>query len=143
MGGCTPGEVDSDEGETTPPAIVPGVAASHAPVIDTIEVALLEYVIGIPRVLRAGSHALRVSNQGFEIHNLKLLESRGDSVVWQTGADINPGQTGVFEVDLAAGSYTLLCDVAGHDTRGMKVTIEVEATDSESSPGESGLANDG
>ena len=134
MVACAPEDLDVDKAEAPPLAALPGVAASGASGIDTIEVALLEYVIGVPRVLPEGRHALRLSNQGLEIHNLRLLETGGDSVLWQTDADMSPGQSRVFEVDFEPGSYTLLCDVAGHDTRGMTVTIEVEPTDSGSGP---------
>lgn len=113
--GCTPG--------AEPPR--PDAPATRA-AVDTVEVALLEYAIGMPTRIAAGNVVLRLSNQGFELHNLKVFPSGADTPIWQTASDINPGEVEVVSVDLEPGSYNVRCDVAGHDTRGMHLNIEVE-----------------
>lgn len=119
--GCSPG--------AEPPR--PDAAATRA-AVDTVEVALLEYAIGMPTRIAAGNVTLRLSNQGFELHNLKVFPTGANSPIWQTSKDINPGEVEVVSLDLAVGSYNVRCDVAGHDMRGMQINIEVE----ERKPGE-------
>ena len=94
---------------------------------DTIEVALLEYAIGIPTKLSSGEVILKLSNQGFEDHNLRFFLSNMDAPVWETESDVAAGETRLVELELGPGQYTVICDVAGHDTRGMSITINVEA----------------
>lgn len=96
--------------------------------VDAIDVALLEYAIGMPSRLPAGPTVLRLSNQGFEMHNLKLVDPASGEVLWETEADVNTGEVRLVELDLAPGSYTVVCDVAGHDSRGMLMTLTVEAS---------------
>ncbi|MCG8468102.1 MAG: hypothetical protein MJB57_07810 [Gemmatimonadetes bacterium] len=92
---------------------------------DTVDVALVEYTIGMPSRLSAGARVWRLSNQGFEGHNLRIFRAETDSLVWETDADVDPGRTDYATIELASGAYTVLCDVAGHDTRGMITQIEV------------------
>lgn len=95
---------------------------------EAVDVALLEYAIGMPSRLPAGPTVFRLSNQGFEMHNLKLVDPASGELLWETGEDVNTGEVRLVEVDLAPGSYTVLCDVAGHDSRGMLMTLTVEAS---------------
>ena len=94
---------------------------------DAVDVALLEYAIGMPSRLPAGPTVLRLSNQGFEMHNLKLVDPASGEVLWETETDVNTGEVRLVELDLSPGSYTVVCDVAGHDSRGMLMTLTVEA----------------
>ena len=95
---------------------------------EAVDVALLEYAIGMPSRLPAGPTVLRLSNQGFEMHNLKLVDPASGEVLWETEADVNTGEVRLVELDLSPGSYTVVCDVAGHDSRGMLMTLTVEAS---------------
>ncbi|MYC87020.1 MAG: hypothetical protein F4X22_02135 [Gemmatimonadales bacterium] len=94
---------------------------------EAVDVALLEYAIGMPSRLPAGPTMLRLSNQGFEMHNLKLVDPASGEVLWETEEDVNTGEVRLVELDLSPGSYTVVCDVAGHDSRGMLMTLTVEA----------------
>ena len=126
--GCG-GEVDSGH-----PVARPAAAAGPAPpatdsidAAEAVDVALLEYAIGMPARLPAGPTVLRLSNQGFELHNLKLVDPESGAVLWETEEDVNTGETRLAELVLEPGRWTVLCDVAGHDSRGMLMTLTVEA----------------
>ncbi len=126
LAACGPDAGDTaaaGETATIRPA-TPSASVDPSAPVDTVNVALLEYVIGMPSTLPAGRLALRLSNQGFELHNLKILAEDG-TLVWETEREVFQGQTRVDELDLAPGTYTVLCDVAGHDSKGMLATIEV------------------
>ena len=103
----------------------PDLSAVYA--ADAVDVALLEYAIGMPSRLPAGPTVLRLSNQGFEMHNLKLVDPASGEVLWETDTDVNTGEVRLVELELSSGSYTVVCDVAGHDSRGMLMTLTVEA----------------
>ena len=104
----------------------PDLSAVYA--ADAVDVALLEYAIGMPSRLPAGPTVLRLSNQGFEMHNLKLVDPASGEVLWETETDVNTGEVRLVELELSPGSYTVVCDVAGHDSRGMLMTLTVEAS---------------
>lgn len=104
----------------------PDLSAVYA--AEAVDVALLEYAIGMPSRLPAGPTVLRLSNQGFEMHNLKLVDPVGGEVLWETETDVNTGEVRLVELELSPGSYTVVCDVAGHDSRGMLMTLTVEAS---------------
>lgn len=106
----------------------PDLSAVYA--ADAVDVALLEYAIGMPSRLPAGPTVLRLSNQGFEMHNLKLVDPASGEVLWETETDVNTGEVRLVELELSPGSYTVVCDVAGHDSRGMLMTLTVEASPS-------------
>lgn len=112
--------------EATDSASEPDPSAVYA--AEAVDVALLEYAIGMPSRLPAGPTVLRLSNQGFEMHNLKLVDPASGELLWETEADVNTGEVRLVEVDLTPGTYTMLCDVAGHDSRGMLMTLTVEAS---------------
>ncbi len=112
--------------EAAAPAPERDLSAVYA--AEAVDVALLEYAIGMPSRLPAGPTVLRLSNQGFEMHNLKLVDPASGDVLWETEADVNTGEVRLVELDLSPGSYTVVCDVAGHDSRGMLMTLTVEAS---------------
>ena len=122
MGACSGGETDQEI-----PVSVVSERVMPPGSTDTIEVALLEYAIGMPTKLSSGEVILKLSNQGFEDHNLRIFPSNTDLPVWETESDVAAGETRFVELELGPGQYTVICDVAGHDTRGMSITINVEA----------------
>ena len=120
----------ADPGAATVAADPAAVAADSIYTVDAVDVALLEYAIGMPARLPPGPTVLRLSNQGFEGHNLKLVDPESREVLWETEEDVNTGETRLVELVLEPGTWTMLCDVAGHDTRGMLMTLTVEAATS-------------
>ena len=102
-------------------------AADSIYAVDAVDVALVEYAIGMAARLPPGPTVLRLSNQGFEGHNLKLVDPASGEVLWETDEDVATGEVRLVEVELSPGTYTVVCDVAGHDSRGMLMTLTVEA----------------
>lgn len=90
-----------------------------------VGVTLEEYTIAMPDRLPAGRTVLRIANRGFEEHNLGLRAAGSGSTVWRTEGNVPPGGRLEATVELAAGTYTVLCDFAGHDARGMTRTLVV------------------
>lgn len=83
------------------------------------ETSLTEFAID-PDDLRVSSGAvLDVTNEGAIVHNLSV-----DGV---TSDMLDPGGTGQLDLsELAPGTYTMRCDVPGHEAAGMKGTLTVE-----------------
>ena len=92
-----------------------------------VRVDLSEYMIDMPAVLPAGETVLSVSNLGIEDHNLRITRAGAEAPMWVMAGNLSPGRTEVVTLDLAAGTYLVLCDFAGHDTRGMFIEVEVRA----------------
>lgn len=79
-----------------------------------------EWAITLPAEVSAGSVKFAVKNEGAVEHNFVVKEAnmRLDG--------IQPGQTKELTVNLKPGTYTLLCDIPGHEEAGMKATITVK-----------------
>jgi heme/copper-type cytochrome/quinol oxidase subunit 2 len=85
----------------------------------TVAVTEKEWAITVGAV-QAGAVTFSVKNDGAVEHNF---------VVKETGArldGIQPGQTKELTATLQPGTYTILCDIAGHEEAGMHTTITVK-----------------
>jgi iron uptake system component EfeO len=71
----------------------------------------------------AGSITFSVKNAGTQEHEFEIFQ--GDAVKDEIEGLV-PGLTKNLTVTLAAGSYTFVCKVNGHDQQGMKGTLTVE-----------------
>ncbi|WP_419935038.1 hypothetical protein [Candidatus Palauibacter sp.] len=125
--GCAGDAEPPDPAPATTAADPAATALDSIYAADAVDVALLEYAIGMPTRLPAGPTRLRLSNQGFEGHNLKLVDPESGAVLWETDGDVDTGEVRLVQLELSPGTWTLLCDVAGHDTRGMLMTLTVDA----------------
>src|SRR3954469_3250802 len=67
-----------------------------------------------------GSVTFNVTNQGPSPHNISIKELN------KTSDTIDAGKTGKFTVDLPAGTYTVICQIPGHEQLGMKTTLTVK-----------------
>ncbi len=124
------------------PTVVPTV-----PVISdtTVDVTLTEFVLDpSANAAPAGIVRFNVSSDGAIFHNLKVIETdlapnalpTDDTIfsvdeeqvdVVATTADLNPGEQETLSVELAAGSYVLICNVpGGHYQGGMTAAFTVE-----------------
>jgi iron uptake system component EfeO len=70
----------------------------------------------------AGAVTFSVHNAGSEEHEFEIL--KGDQVVEEVEGLV-PGLTKSLTVTLAAGDYTFVCKLNGHDLAGMKGTLTV------------------
>ena len=102
----------------------PGTTASSGPVPSgAIAVVAAEYQF-TPSSLNApaGSVTFSVRNGGSQEHEFEIFQ--GETVVSEIEG-IVPGLTKSLTVNLAAGDYTFMCKINGHDTLGMKGTLTV------------------
>lgn len=111
-----------------PPETGPEEARSAVPSPPTdpvVAIFLTEYTIDMPARLDAGEVRISVTNQGVEDHNLRILAVDSEEIVWETEGNVGANLTQEGTVDLPAGRYMVVCDFAGHDSRGMFMELEV------------------
>ena len=83
-----------------------------------VEVSLTEFAITPASVGTGGS--LQVVNDGAVAHNVTIEDTDLKT------ADLNSGDDEVLELgDLAAGTYTMFCSIAGHREAGMEAELTV------------------
>ncbi|NOX29778.1 MAG: multicopper oxidase domain-containing protein [Actinobacteria bacterium] len=86
----------------------------------TIQLDLTEFAIDGNLVAPAGDITLASINKGGIVHNVAVRE------LGIIGDDVNPGRSDVLELGrLDPGSYTVFCEIPGHETAGMKTTLTV------------------
>ncbi len=89
----------------------------------TVAVEAREYSFGPSTInVPAGSVTFAVKNAGNEEHEFEIFE--GETVVDEIEGLV-PGLTKDLTVTLAAGDYTFVCKLNGHDQLGMKGTLTV------------------
>jgi len=111
LGACGGGSNASAESLAPVPS---GVVA-----VEAKEYAFTPSAITVP----AGAVTLSIRNLGSQEHEFVIL--KGDAVVDEVDG-IVPGLTKNATVTLAAGEYTFLCKLNGHDQLGMKGTLTVD-----------------
>jgi iron uptake system component EfeO len=62
-------------------------------------------------------------NSGNTSHDMQIKDSTGNAIA--TSELVSPGDSKEFDVDLNAGSYTIVCTEQGHEASGMKGTLTV------------------
>ena len=70
--------------------------------------------------LKAGSIKFNVTNNGPSPHNIEVMELK------KVTATIDPGKSGTLQVDLQPGTYTVICNIPGHEQLGMKIMLTVQ-----------------
>ncbi len=106
-----------DNGSQTAASKSAGAASSSS----TVEITLTDFKINpaMPEV-PAGTTTFKVTNGASQVHNLSI-----PSLGVKT-PDIAPGQTVTLKLgDVAAGSYDMLCEIAGHSAAGMTGALHV------------------
>jgi plastocyanin len=82
---------------------------------------LKEYAIALDKTqIKAGPITFNVKNVGSLPHNLSIKELN------KTTENLDPGKTATLTVDLAPGTYTVICAIPGHEQLGMHTTITVQ-----------------
>ena len=90
-----------------------------APAADSTTIALSEFSIAPGDLaLPAGTTRIEVRNDGAIVHNLSV-----DGIA---SPMLNGGEAGELDLGaLEAGTYTMRCDVPGHEAAGMKGTLTI------------------
>jgi iron uptake system component EfeO len=104
-------------GNATPTG-APTPVASGVVAVQAREYAFTPAAVSAP----AGSVTFAVTNGGNEVHEFEVFQ--GDKVVDEIEG-IVPGLTKTATMTLAAGDYTFMCKLNGHDQLGMKGTITI------------------
>lgn len=79
-----------------------------------------EWAIEMPKEIPAGQVQFTVKNTGAVEHNFVIKETG------QRLDGIQPGQEKSFTVTLSGGTYTIVCDIPGHEEAGMSTTVSVK-----------------
>jgi uncharacterized cupredoxin-like copper-binding protein len=112
---------------TTAPAAdataTPAAGAAAPAAGGEIAVTLKEWAIE-PKAIQvaAGHQTFKVTNAGKFPHNFTVVVNGAEVKT----PNIKAGESATLETDLAAGSYTSLCNIPGHKDRGMAGTVEVK-----------------
>jgi FtsP/CotA-like multicopper oxidase with cupredoxin domain len=96
-------------------------AAAGSTAAQTLELSLVDLKIepAMPEVA-AGPVVVHVTNNGSQVHNLSFPALGKDS------GDIQPGQAATIDLgDVAAGTYDMICTIAGHAAAGMTGMLHV------------------
>lgn len=95
---------------------VPPPAADNA--INAIE---KDFAIALDKTtIKAGSITISAKNNGPSPHNIAIKELN------KVSENIDAGKTGTLTVDLTPGTYTVICEIPGHEQLGMKITLTVQ-----------------
>lgn len=111
--------------EGSPAAAEAPADAAAAAKPQVVEVALSNFVIEMPDTLPAGPTRFAITNNGQAPHNF-VVEGNGQSK--KLANNLQPGQSGFLNVDLAPGTYTIFCPVGegAHRAQGMELTLTVQ-----------------
>ena len=86
-----------------------------------IEVTLGEWFIEPKAIdIAGGTASFKVTNTGNAPHDFVILNGAQEVVKSKV---LNKGQTDTLSVDLPAGSFITICDIAGHKEAGMQGTL--------------------
>ncbi len=96
-----------------------GTSASGEAVVSSVS--LSEFAISPSPLRVAAGSTLEVVNDGTTPHNVSVAEMPEIAT-----PDLQAGETGELDLStLPAGTYTVVCTVAGHEAAGMTATLEV------------------
>ncbi len=70
--------------------------------------------------LKAGSIKFNVTNNGPSPHNIEVVELK------KFTPNIDAGKSASMSFDLQPGTYTVICNIPGHEQLGMKITLTVQ-----------------
>lgn len=70
-------------------------------------------------LVKPGSVTFHIKNTGPSPHNISIKELN------MTSDTYDPGKGGDFKVDLKEGTYTVICNIPGHEQLGMRVMLKV------------------
>lgn len=91
----------------------------------TVIVSVDDNNIAIPETLVPGPAVFTITNAGSKEHS--LMVKAGETMVKQLDTPVQPAATASMNVDLPAGTYTVVCPIEGHDKAGEQRTLVVQA----------------
>lgn len=94
-------------------------AASGTGAAATLDVSLRDFAIDPGDARVAAGAVLQITNDGAIQHNLAVDGAASDMLA--------PGSAGTLDLsELEPGTYTMICQVPGHEAAGMKGTLVIE-----------------
>jgi uncharacterized cupredoxin-like copper-binding protein len=87
-----------------------------------VPVSLSEFMISLPTTLPAGDVTFAVTNDGTVTHGFEI---EGNGIEQSLDSTLEPGDTGMLNVNLTPGTYTVYCPVDGHRQLGMEAQVTV------------------
>lgn len=119
------GEITPTDGITGTEGVTGSEGMAGTEDVNRVEVELDSYAILMPETLPAGPTEFVVTNvNDQETHNFEI---EGQGIEMGFEEDLQPGEAGVLQVDLAPGEYTVYCPVGDHEQQGMVLTLTVTA----------------
>lgn len=117
------GEAAPQEAATAEAAAEERVAAAEGEP-QVVDVTLTEFAIDMPTDIPSGPVSFNISNTGNAQHNF-IVE--GEGINKRLATNIPPGDTGVLNVTLEPGTYTIFCPVGegAHRANGMELEVTV------------------
>lgn len=95
------------------------------PAADTVKVILSEWKIEMPSSLTEGDYFFAVTNNGTTGHNFKIV---GEGIDKEFDSNLKAGETRIMEnVKLAPGKYKVYCPVNNHESKGMRLDLNINA----------------
>ena len=79
----------------------------------------------MPAELSAGPTVFNITDDGTVRHNSEI---EGEGIEEALPQNLQPGESGTLELDLAPGTYVVYCPVGGgsHREQGMEIEVTVE-----------------
>lgn len=105
-------------GSSTAPATSAPSVPADAQAVSAREYEFAPAALSVP----AGSVTFAIANAGTENHEFEVMQ--GETSLGKL-EPFGPGTTKTLTVTLAAGEYTFVCRLNGHDILGMKGTLTV------------------
>lgn len=107
---------EADDGGGSGVAAAPAADAGGT---DSLDVSLEDFAINPDELTVAAGSTLNLTNDGAVVHNLAI-----DGVASEM---LDPAGSGELDLsELEPGTYTMICEVPGHEEAGMKGTITIE-----------------
>ncbi len=140
----TAADPTAEEPEPTEPAEPDPTATEPAAAETSVDVSLIEFAVELSvDSVPAGTVTFNASSEGVIFHNFKVIatglapddlpiddalfavDEAQVNVVAST-EDLDPGEQATLTVELAAGSYVLICNIPTHFQAGMATAFTVE-----------------
>jgi uncharacterized cupredoxin-like copper-binding protein len=73
---------------------------------------------------QAGPIEIAYRNEGQQVHSM-VFEDANKQKIPGFRLQVSPGKAVGGEIDLAAGTYTMICDIPGHEAAGMVAQVTI------------------